>query len=195
MNKLLKDEYLKIGGKYIDSIETVPSNTARHNGEHDILVTYRFEELGEMSRFIKAVAKINLTTDITMDNTQKVEAMGEKPEDEDRWICVNDMVTRIPEGYCLTEPFTVEFGGDYQLQIAPIDGKYKVTNGVNGYGNNCKDEFKNAEVKILCESVEAMGVQPGKMCMSKLRTLLNAYDGEEISISKFLEEINNHFTK
>jgi hypothetical protein len=41
--------------------------------------------------------------------------------------------------------------------------------------------------------VEAMGVQQDKMCMSKLRSLLTSYDKEEISISKFLEEINNHF--
>ena len=72
MNKLLKYEYLKIGGKYIDSIETVPSNTARHNGENDILVTYRFEESGDMSRFIIEVGKIfpHNNEDVASDNNQ-----------------------------------------------------------------------------------------------------------------------------
>lgn len=64
MNKLLKEEYLKIGGKHIDSIVVVQSKTAKHNGERDFLVTYRFEESGDMSRFIKEAAKIDVTKKI-----------------------------------------------------------------------------------------------------------------------------------
>jgi hypothetical protein len=61
MNKTLKEEYLKIGGNYIDSIEEVASKTAEHIGEFDYLVVYRFEEAGDMGRFIKAVSKLQLT--------------------------------------------------------------------------------------------------------------------------------------
>lgn len=35
--------------------------------------------------------------------------------------------------------------------------------------------------------------QSKKMCITKLRDLIHLYDKEEISISKFLEEINNHY--
>jgi hypothetical protein len=38
-----------------------------------------------------------------------------------------------------------------------------------------------------------VGEAPQKMGIGKLRDLLHAYDFEEISISKFLEEINKHF--
>lgn len=49
----------------------------------------------------------------------------------------------------ITDVFVVEFGGDYQLQISKVEGKFCVTNGVNGWGNNCKDEFKDSEIVIL----------------------------------------------
>lgn len=64
---------------------------------------------------------------------------------------INDMiglVTRTDEdGDC-----EVEFSGSYQFLISNVDGAWKVVNGVNGYGHNCLNEFKNATVTPLYES-------------------------------------------
>ena len=48
-----------------------------------------------------------------------------------------------------------KFGGSYQLQISKVDNVWKVTNGVDGYGHNCRDEFKDAIVTPLYESTPA----------------------------------------
>jgi hypothetical protein len=68
-----------------------------------------------------------------------------------KYIKVGEYYTELFNDEHLQEVFTVEFGGSYQLQISRIDGILKVTNGVDGWGKYCGDEFKDAEVKILCE--------------------------------------------
>jgi hypothetical protein len=66
------------------------------------------------------------------------------------------MFTEI-SGIDITMPFVIDIGnGDYQLEISPIGGKLQVTNGVNGWGDNCKDEFKDVEVKILYEAAQPL---------------------------------------
>lgn len=66
-------------------------------------------------------------------------------------VIVNDMIGLIT-GVDEDGDAVVEFGGSYQLQISKVDNEWKVTNGVNGYGNNCRKEFEDATVIPLYES-------------------------------------------
>jgi hypothetical protein len=69
-----------------------------------------------------------------------------------RYIHINGMVNELLPENNLQEPFIFEWNGHYQLEISNIDGVLKVTNGVDGYGNNCRLEFENTEVEILYKS-------------------------------------------
>ena len=64
-------------------------------------------------------------------------------------ITVNGVPAIIEE---LSDCFDVVFDYDsIMLQISKIDNGYKVTNAVNGWGNNCFKEYENAVVKIYVE--------------------------------------------
>lgn len=43
----------------------------------------------------------------------------------------------------------IEFGHDYQIRIVETKNGWKVINAVNGWGNNCKEEFINEPVNIV----------------------------------------------
>lgn len=73
-------------------------------------------------------------------------------EGTEYYILVRDMINELPKGFDFQEPFIFEWQGAYQLEISKVDGVLKVTNGVNGYGNNCQDEFRDVEVKLLISS-------------------------------------------
>ena len=66
-------------------------------------------------------------------------------------VIVNDMIGLIT-GVDEDGDAVAEFGGSYQLQISKQGEVWRVTNGVNGYGNNCRDEFKDATVTPLYET-------------------------------------------
>lgn len=65
---------------------------------------------------------------------------------EQLFVRVKDMISRISE---LSECFDVDFGGSYKLQIIKEKGEYRVSNAMNGWGENCYDEFANEPVTIL----------------------------------------------
>ena len=71
---------------------------------------------------------------------------------KDGWyyVKIKDLITEVEN---ISDCFVVEFGGDYQLEITKVlaTGKYKVTNGVDGWGTNCRAFFQDEEVKILTE--------------------------------------------
>ena len=67
-----------------------------------------------------------------------------------RLIKIGELIAEIPDE--TEDVFDVDFGGHYLLQITKYDGcRYEVTNGVDGYGNNCCAEFKHAAVQIFKE--------------------------------------------
>jgi hypothetical protein len=88
-------------------------------------------------------------------------------------------------------------------ELQNVIGEYYMSKdwGPHGYNNYEMHEsvpFYTIEKAFIAgaewmASAAQVGEAPQKMGIGKLRNLLNAYDGEEISISKFLEEINNHF--
>jgi hypothetical protein len=55
------------------------------------------------------------------------------------------------------------------------------------------EALKEERDRYMNMVIHLKGLQPNKMGMGKLRNLLNAFDSEQISMSKFLEEINIHF--
>jgi len=66
-------------------------------------------------------------------------------------VIVNEMITTditIDEDGDVVAEFS-----DYQLQLSKVDGVWRVTNGVDGWGKNCRDEFKDAKVTPLYESL------------------------------------------
>jgi Fe-S-cluster containining protein len=64
----------------------------------------------------------------------------------------------IWDGIKYKEIIDIDFGGKVMLQftynsniVGAIENRYTITNGVNGYGENCFEEYKNE--KIFMESV------------------------------------------
>lgn len=66
-----------------------------------------------------------------------------------RKVVIRDMVAEIPEDALFGGIIDIEFGNDYQIRIANNTEGWIVTNAVNGYGENCREEFVNEEVKII----------------------------------------------
>ncbi len=67
-------------------------------------------------------------------------------------IQIRDMITEVPESVIEdNELVDLEFGSDYQIQIGYNfhNATWRVTNAVNGWGQNCKEEFISEPVKIL----------------------------------------------
>ncbi|MBU2061719.1 MAG: hypothetical protein KKH44_07730 [Bacteroidetes bacterium] len=66
-------------------------------------------------------------------------------------IKVNENIKDIES---IETPFNVDFYGSLMVMVDSIDGKYKIINAMNGYGNNCMNEYSDAEVTIF-ESIPA----------------------------------------
>lgn len=66
-----------------------------------------------------------------------------------RKVVVKNLVADVFDNQ-LEEPFMhVEFGNEYQLEITWKEDHYEVTNGIDGYGHNCRKEFENEKVEII----------------------------------------------
>jgi hypothetical protein len=68
------------------------------------------------------------------------------PTDREVWVEVEGLpITKAPEN--IGECFQLDFGG-VLLEISKVNGKWMVTNGVDGWGNNVRDVYRDAEVKL-----------------------------------------------
>ncbi len=66
-------------------------------------------------------------------------------------IKVNENIKDIES---IETPFNVDFYGGLMVMVDLIDGKYKIINAMNRYGNNCMNEYSDVEVAIF-ESIPA----------------------------------------
>ena len=65
-------------------------------------------------------------------------------------IVIDMLIVRIPKEELSNEFIDVNFDGYYLIQIQNLgNDKWVVTNGMNGYGDNVYEEFKNYNVSIL----------------------------------------------
>lgn len=62
---------------------------------------------------------------------------------------IRGMVAEIPNDAIYGGIVDIEFGSDYQIQIAETKNGWKVTNAVDGWGINCKETFINERVNII----------------------------------------------
>jgi hypothetical protein len=67
-----------------------------------------------------------------------------------QWVMVDGRLGEAPEK--IEDCFEVDFDGYYFMQISKIEGVWKVTNAVDGYGNNAKELFTNSKITFLTES-------------------------------------------
>jgi hypothetical protein len=100
-----------------------------------------------------------------------------------KWVKIDELITKIPDDADLQEPFVVDSGGSYQIEISKIEGKYVVTNAINGWGNNCRDDFANSEVLILTQINQSP--QPDKEPLSKEALENHGFKFEEIGHNDF----------
>lgn len=76
--------------------------------------------------------------------------VGEEAAKQDKiWIKVDDLVKEIDRKLITEEWFQVEFGGSYLLKIEYFVDRWVVSNAVDGWGNNCKEQFKDVDVMFL----------------------------------------------
>lgn len=63
-------------------------------------------------------------------------------------IKLNGMLATIPELDFSSEQFDVDFNGNYLVQVSKTKNGFEVTNAMNGWGVNCKEEFENVTVSV-----------------------------------------------
>jgi hypothetical protein len=80
----------------------------------------------------------------------KLEEQLKNLSQQPQWVKVDDMFTQLPE--TLSDQFDVDFYGNYLMQISKVDGVWKVTNAINGWGSNVAKDFKNSKVTFLAAS-------------------------------------------
>ncbi len=61
-------------------------------------------------------------------------------------IGVGEFATEITKEEMTGQVFDIDFGGHLKVQITKTENGFKVTNAMNGYGQNCKKEYENKEV-------------------------------------------------
>jgi len=61
----------------------------------------------------------------------------------------NDLFAEIDKSLLNRPGFEVVFGSSYRMLIENNSGFYRVCNAMNGYGNNCLDQFKKSKVLLL----------------------------------------------
>ena len=80
-----------------------------------------------------------------------------KPNFQEAWneavestvkIKVGNFETIIKKSETKKEVFDVDFGGRLMLQIQRTGDTYQVINGVDGYGYNAREQYKNEKVII-----------------------------------------------
>jgi predicted RNase H-like nuclease (RuvC/YqgF family) len=83
---------------------------------------------------------------------QEVADLGLKNlSQQPQWVRVDGMIAEIPEN--MGDQFNADFSGSVMLEISKIDGMWKVTNAMNGWGNNVMGElYSTATVTFLTES-------------------------------------------
>lgn len=66
-------------------------------------------------------------------------------------VVIDMLIIRIPKSDLDAGSINVDFNGQYMIQIQKEESSnsWIVTNAMNGYGNNCFEEFKRSEVSIL----------------------------------------------
>lgn len=82
-------------------------------------------------------------------------------------IKVNDNFKEIKS---IDTPFNVDFYGNLMVMIDLIDNEHKVINAMNGYGNNCMDEYADAKVTIF-KDILAESVAPKTVKATRLKVL------------------------
>jgi len=114
-------------------------------------------------------------------------------------IKVNENIKDIES---IDTPFNVDFYGSLMVMIDLIDDEYKVINAMNGYGNNCINEYSDAKV-IIFESLPAERIVMPKIAeeLDKFEDYLRQKYGGYASLDKNTaniakgEEIQSIFIK
>ncbi len=73
-------------------------------------------------------------------------------------IKVGTLLTTIDSTELSQDILNVIFGSHYMVQVGFIDGKYKVLNAMDGYGNNCRNEFKDYDVTFFIPIQQGLGI-------------------------------------
>lgn len=64
-------------------------------------------------------------------------------------IKIGSLQTEIDLSLLNEDSFDVDFDGNVMIQVTRVcDDFYRVTNAVNGWGENCFDEYKNEKVNV-----------------------------------------------
>jgi hypothetical protein len=66
-------------------------------------------------------------------------------------IVIDMLIIRIPKSDLDSISIDVDFNGQYMIQIQKEESSHlwNITNAMNGFGENCFEEFKGSEVSIL----------------------------------------------
>jgi len=66
-------------------------------------------------------------------------------------VVIETLIVRFPKSELDAKIVDVDFDGHYMIRIQKdlANGTWFITNAMNGYGNNCFDDFKNSTVFIL----------------------------------------------
>lgn len=65
-------------------------------------------------------------------------------------VVIDELAKRIERNQLQSEYLDLDFNGSYMVRIEQnSDSIWSVVNAMNGYGNNCADEFKEYTVTIL----------------------------------------------
>lgn len=68
-------------------------------------------------------------------------------------IKIKDFETEITHDELKKDVFDVDFGGVLKIQITKKSQSFKITNAMNGYGQNCKKEFENEKIIFISNNV------------------------------------------
>jgi hypothetical protein len=64
-------------------------------------------------------------------------------------LTIGNYTKKIDESILKEGIVRIDFDGSLKVLIEINDGKMKVINAVDGYGNNCKDEYVEELVSIM----------------------------------------------